>query len=95
MKYLSNIEKRLQDWFWNSDTGSIVSFLLNGITITILLGLCCIPFVWVVNNVESGWIHLITFIITVPVTGFVTIFGGLYMMEWMDGNISIFKSKSK
>lgn len=95
MKYLSKIEKQLQDWFYWSDLGVITSFLLNGISITILLLLCCIPFIWVVFNVEQTWIHVVTFILSVPLTGFVTVFGGLLITEWIDGDRTIFKSNRK
>ena len=96
MKYLSNIEKRIQDWIDRSILGVITSLFLQGITVTTSLLLSCIPFIWVVFNMEQTWIHVVTFILTVPLTGIVTVVTGWYMLSWTNGEISIFKSnKSK
>ena len=96
MKYLSNIEKRIQDWIDRSILGVITSLFLQGITVTTSLLLSCIPFIWVVFHMEQTWIHVVTFILTVPLTGIVTVVTGWYMLSWTNGEISIFKSnKSK
>lgn len=93
MKYLSKIEKQLQDWFYWSDLGVITSFLLSGITITTSLLLSCIPFIWVVLNTDINWLHVVTFILTVPLTGVITVVTGWYVLSWTNGEISIFKCK--